>query len=512
MKKEGAKEETEKKDEMDEKGDKRADTSETDTSETDTSETDTSETDTSETAATAANDASPPAVEELIVELPRTATSLTANALSATATLNTGERWMSPPLPCVWELPAVASALMSDCQCKTGTSPDGECTCFQCGGTQRCLSCEVCSPPSDECSAGRAGHGCYATLGANEEEGGEDPSPSEGGEAGPDENGAAAAAGSDPTDGTEEIDDIDEADHGDEEAYAGEAYGDDEPYSPSSEYNDDDDDDEIHPDGAEDNYAEDNYADDIDDAEWSGESEPSEWGGAEGEDEGDGSDKPVQSRGSLSEWVAKGVRGAYKRTQLAALDLKLRLVGGGGGGGGGGRAGADEYVHPEAERLRMELRELESSLNTLRGTERTLKKNLEEDFGPESVFYALKGQCFAKDTGEWTYEVCPFGDTFQKDKSGGSTRMGKFDGFEGVGENRYGVMRFTGGQVCWNAGARECRVSLECGAENRVLDVAEPEVCRYAMRLATPAACTETLAQEAQAEAEAFDAHKKDEL
>ena len=38
-------------------------------------------------------------------------------------------------------------------------------------------------------------------------------------------------------------------------------------------------------------------------------------------------------------------------------------------------------------------------------------------------------------------------------------------------------MRFTGGAMCWNGPARSLTLTLECGAEDAVFDVQEPEKC-----------------------------------
>ena len=63
-------------------------------------------------------------------------------------------------------------------------------------------------------------------------------------------------------------------------------------------------------------------------------------------------------------------------------------------------------------------------------------------------------------------------------------------------------MRFSNGQHCWNGPARSLVVSLSCGPDNKILGVEEPEVCKYAMRLETPAACTDAHHAEAQADLE----------
>ena len=122
----------------------------------------------------------------------------------------------------------------------------------------------------------------------------------------------------------------------------------------------------------------------------------------------------------------------------------------------------------------------------------------ETDYGPGGVFEHLSRTVYeCKPGGQFSYEVCPYHGSKQKDSSGGSTAIGTWEGFgkdeaeaSAGGEGRYLTMRFGNGQHCWNAGARTLTVALECAAESSVLSVDEPEVCKYAMRFATPAACT----------------------
>ena len=110
------------------------------------------------------------------------------------------------------------------------------------------------------------------------------------------------------------------------------------------------------------------------------------------------------------------------------------------------------------------------------------------------AFQALSRQCFswAPEGAPFTYEMCPYDKASQ-----GSTSLGRWDGFGGGGHTE---MRFSNGQVCWNGPARSLVVSVECGEANKIITVDEPEVCKYTMRFATPAACTEADLQAAQAE------------
>jgi len=63
-------------------------------------------------------------------------------------------------------------------------------------------------------------------------------------------------------------------------------------------------------------------------------------------------------------------------------------------------------------------------------------------------------------------------------------------------------MKFGGGAHCWATGSgRTAVASVQCAEANVVLSVDEPEVCRYAFVVGTPAACTPELVNQARAEA-----------
>ena len=125
---------------------------------------------------------------------------------------------------------------------------------------------------------------------------------------------------------------------------------------------------------------------------------------------------------------------------------------------------------------------------TLSTAERTLEAaeaDLKTDFGPDGVFFSMKGSCFPFKQGQYNYEACPFGSAKQD-----HTSLGTFQGWGVDGAaNDYSKMRFSGGATCWNGPARSLRLDFECGAKDEVLAIDEPEKCTYVARMATPAAC-----------------------
>ena len=172
--------------------------------------------------------------------------------------------------------------------------------------------------------------------------------------------------------------------------------------------------------------------------------------------------------------------------------------------------------------MRTKHREASDAVADVERKIRDLEQKTSTDYGPDGRWLHLQGECIEfKPGGEFSYEMCPFGEAKQKDSRGIGTSVGKWDGFGRLGEEegaaggaeRYKTMRFSNGQHCWNGPARSLVVSVSCGPENKILGVEEPEVCKYSMRFETPAACTEAHRAEAQADLDLLSAApKKDEL
>ncbi|KAF9651810.1 hypothetical protein BDM02DRAFT_3110284 [Thelephora ganbajun] len=139
------------------------------------------------------------------------------------------------------------------------------------------------------------------------------------------------------------------------------------------------------------------------------------------------------------------------------------------------------------------LREAEDKL---RNVQRDLEDLFKPDrFGKDGEWKKLDGLCLEKDTGEYTYEVCLFGEAKQKGNSDGSVHsLGHFSSWkrdEEVGTpDYYSRQMFTGGAKCWNGPQRSIQVDLSCGLDNELLTITEPEKCEYLITGTTPALCT----------------------
>merc|ERR1712142_73930 len=143
-----------------------------------------------------------------------------------------------------------------------------------------------------------------------------------------------------------------------------------------------------------------------------------------------------------------------------------------------------------AEAARKAYTDVERQFRDVEREIKQLQESLEKDHGEDNVFAVLSGQCFSLTDNEYTYKMCPFDHCSQRGKHGGSeTRLGSWGSWTGPDDDKYSSMKFTGGQGCWNGPARSTIVYLQCGAENTITSVTEPNRCEYEMHFSTPAAC-----------------------
>ncbi|KAF8591551.1 hypothetical protein K439DRAFT_906236 [Ramaria rubella] len=159
----------------------------------------------------------------------------------------------------------------------------------------------------------------------------------------------------------------------------------------------------------------------------------------------------------------------------------------------------DVVTNPDAtSQARAAYHDAENKLNSVKNQRRDDQDELAELFDPEGFgiegeWKKLQGLCLSKDTGEYTYEVCLFGDATQK--GGGHHNLGKFASWSTdpnikPGEPRYyEIQHYTRGAKCWNGPERSVTLHLSCGIENQILTVAEPEKCEYHLTATTPALC-----------------------
>ena len=164
-----------------------------------------------------------------------------------------------------------------------------------------------------------------------------------------------------------------------------------------------------------------------------------------------------------------------------------------------GKGKESQLVKAAREAVETVNRDLNNKKRELEKTE----KDLGTDYGPEDIFRALKGKCVSTDAGEYTYELCWWGNTSQKSKKGhGNTNMGNFDRLErhyadeeerldgkSLGQGLRMVLKYEDGQGCWNGPKRRTDVWLGCAETEELWRVSESEKCVYKMEVGTPAAC-----------------------
>ncbi|KAI0699838.1 endoplasmic reticulum protein [Cytidiella melzeri] len=155
----------------------------------------------------------------------------------------------------------------------------------------------------------------------------------------------------------------------------------------------------------------------------------------------------------------------------------------------------------DTTRAKQALTNAEQSL----GTVTKAKSNLEQDlsrlfspewFGREGEFKKLDGTCLEKNTGDYTYEVCLFGEAKQKPNNGGAAfslgRFGHWNNENGIpvgSPEYYSKMFYTNGAKCWNGPQRNVVLVWTCGTENALLSVQELEKCEYQFTGTSPALC-----------------------
>ncbi|CAG8501853.1 6391_t:CDS:10 [Acaulospora colombiana] len=118
-----------------------------------------------------------------------------------------------------------------------------------------------------------------------------------------------------------------------------------------------------------------------------------------------------------------------------------------------------------------ELKSATEARNKAEEERKTLEKKIEDlnnklsnDYGLQEEFSKLDGECFEYDSGDSKEDP-----------------------------NYYTKQIYDHGARCWNGPERSVKLFLECGAENKILSVSEPEKCEYHVRMKTPATCPDNV-------------------
>lgn len=120
-------------------------------------------------------------------------------------------------------------------------------------------------------------------------------------------------------------------------------------------------------------------------------------------------------------------------------------------------------------------------------------KSKPEEFTGPSHLKRLLGKCFNFATSEYRYTLCPFQNITQVEDS---YRWNAYRGVLGVWQGwtiangTFASMTYAKGDSC-GASQRSVQVILMCGNHSALLNVTEPERCKYAASFATPLVCSD---------------------
>ena len=204
---------------------------------------------------------------------------------------------------------------------------------------------------------------------------------------------------------------------------------------------------------------------------------------------------------------------------LPAAQRGDRPGGGGGGadsGEGGAEGGVDVDVEDWSKWLSEEFKDKEKVWRDAQRAARDARDQKDEsekkpdfgkDFGPDGALYRLSRTCYELRTEGFDYKVCPFSEAKQDHVRLGNwgkwapmadadyERQSSSGGGGGNNKRRVsnpavpGKMVLDDGEKCWNGPRRQMEVTFWCGAEDKLLTVREPDMCRYVAEMETPAAC-----------------------
>ncbi|GJQ08321.1 hypothetical protein GpartN1_g112.t1 [Galdieria partita] len=131
--------------------------------------------------------------------------------------------------------------------------------------------------------------------------------------------------------------------------------------------------------------------------------------------------------------------------------------------------------------LQEQLENLRSGLERNRTELERIQQYFSVDYGPESVFLALRDTCLEVTSQGYHYKLCLLSQVFQD-----SINLGKFSRWD----SNHTKMIFMDGTPCWNGPARSTIVNLICGVNETILKVSEPAKCQYQFWVTTCAVCS----------------------
>ncbi|CAN8003036.1 unnamed protein product, partial [Ixodes hexagonus] len=120
-------------------------------------------------------------------------------------------------------------------------------------------------------------------------------------------------------------------------------------------------------------------------------------------------------------------------------------------------------------------------------------KSKPEEFTGPSHLKRLLGKCFSFSTSDYRYTLCPFQNITQVEDS---YRWNAYRGVLGVWQGwtisngTFASMAYAKGDSC-GASERSVQVTLTCGDHGALLNVSEPQRCKYVATFSTPLVCSD---------------------
>ncbi|KAI1727565.1 glucosidase II beta subunit-like domain-containing protein [Ditylenchus destructor] len=149
-----------------------------------------------------------------------------------------------------------------------------------------------------------------------------------------------------------------------------------------------------------------------------------------------------------------------------------------------------QNVINEANSARQEYNDISRKIADLESNIRSSEQFLEFEYGEDHAWAPYKGQCAELTTTQYTYKLCLFDRSTQKDRNGYSeVNLGYWSGWTGPENNKYASQKYDKGQSCWNGPERSTHVTVQCGEELQLVETSEPSKCEYHFLLKSPAAC-----------------------
>ena len=132
----------------------------------------------------------------------------------------------------------------------------------------------------------------------------------------------------------------------------------------------------------------------------------------------------------------------------------------------------------ESNNSKRQLEEAESNVRNFDNEINVSKTKLGLDVGPNAEFANMIDKCFEYEDREYIYKLCPFEKTVQKSKSNHQeTSIGHWKSWNDDPAKKYTSMKFDNGLACWNGPQRSTNVLINCGIENKLVAVSEPNRC-----------------------------------